>query len=92
MVPRRVHPRHARIAREARKSEVDCRDCSRPTAVARSYVWEYGFLCHACHAVKQRRASAMRVEAATGPLESVLEGVVRALAGLPPRPSDNPFR
>jgi len=72
-----------------RKSEVDCRDCSRPTVIARSYIWEHGFICHACFIEKERRATTRRASRSTGPIEALLEGLVSLLA--PPSGPRSPF-
>jgi Zn-finger nucleic acid-binding protein len=54
-----------------KKREVTCQDCARPVTVATSYVWEYGFLCRACYAVKEQRASLRRVSESQEGMASV---------------------
>lgn len=84
-------PYRASADKAERKSEVNCQDCARPTVVARSYIWEYGFLCHGCFAAKQQRATSQRIQEATGPLDLLLDSVLRAIAGVPPRTGNNPY-
>lgn len=82
-------PYRASAEKAERKSEVSCQDCSRPTVVAKSYIWEYGFLCHACYIVKEQRATHRRAALSTGPLDSLLEAVLTFLA--PPPENKRPF-
>lgn len=46
--------------------EVNCQGCARPVTVATSYVWESGFICRSCFALKQQRAQARRVDDSSG--------------------------
>lgn len=68
-------PYRASAEKAERRSEVSCQDCSRPTAVGRSYIWEHGFLCHVCFVAKQQRATTRRAAEATGPLDALLEAL-----------------
>lgn len=83
-------PYRASAEKAERKAEVNCQDCARPTVVAKSYIWEYGFLCHGCYLVKEQRATHRRVAESTGPLDSILEGLFSFLAPQPP-PRRGPF-
>lgn len=73
-----------------KKREVNCQDCARPVTVATSYVWEYGFLCKACFASKNQRASARRAAESDDPLSRAINSVLGWIA-TPPDPR-NPYR
>jgi Zn-finger nucleic acid-binding protein len=79
-VDRERSPYRSSAQKAEKKSEVACQDCARPTIVAKSYIWEYGFLCHGCYIVKEQRATHRRAAESTGPLDSVLEGILSFLA------------
>jgi Zn-finger nucleic acid-binding protein len=87
--PRERSPYRASAETAERKSEVDCQDCARPTVIAKSYIWEYGFLCRACYVVKEQRASNRRAVLASGPLESLLDGLFSLFS--PPPGQRGPF-
>jgi len=72
-----------------KKREVNCQDCARPVTVATSYVWEYGFLCHACFLIKDQRARSRRVSDSGDPVGRLLGDVLSWL--FPPiNPNDRP--
>lgn len=82
---RDASPYRSAAQKAERKSEVACQDCARPTLVAKSYIWEYGFICHGCYAVKETRATQRRANEASGPLETLLDGLFSLLAPPPER-------
>lgn len=82
---REQSPYRAAADKLERRSEVDCEACQRPTVVARSYIWENGFLCRACYLVEDERARSRRVSEATGPLDGLLDGLFSIIAPPPSR-------
>jgi Zn-finger nucleic acid-binding protein len=82
-------PYRAAADKLEKKSEVDCQDCARPTVIAKSYIWEYGFICRPCYLVKEQRATHRRAALSSGPLDSLLDGLFSLLA--PPPGQKGPF-
>ena len=82
---REQSPYRAAADRLEHRSEVGCQVCATPTLVAKSYIGETGFLCKPCHLLKEDAARARRVSEATGPLDSLLEGLFSILAPPPTR-------
>jgi Zn-finger nucleic acid-binding protein len=82
---REQSPYRAAADRLERRSEVGCQVCATPTLVAKSYIGETGFLCKACHLLKEDAARTRRVSEATGPLDSLLDGLFSILVPPPTR-------
>ncbi|MEZ4300215.1 MAG: zf-TFIIB domain-containing protein [Polyangiaceae bacterium] len=70
---REKSPYRSSAQKAEKKSEVDCGGCARPTIVAKSYVWEHGFLCHVCFLAQDLQVKKQAAREATGPMEWLLE-------------------